>query len=222
MTDKFVLVPKTAVKKEYFDAPPPVEAKEAKGADIVENRRTSQIGNVLRLNKTVCSTTLSIVNSINCGTSSPTNNGIALQVSGASEFSSFAALFDEYRVDSIDISWAFNDILERSGDGLLVWIHAFDPTLATGMLAGSLADYSNSQIVDVAPGYKQLFHFRVKRPRATVYASDLVIPEWQTTATASTYCYGTDLLSSTGSLTAAGYLTYMIKFHVSFRNRRHA
>jgi len=229
---KYVLVPKDCVRQEYFTDPKlgPVEIKETKQGSVVSSdsalvRRKIAAG--LKGTKGGLRTTVSIANYVTCGSSSATNNGLALKVSGATEFAAFADLFDEYRVTSIEVSYDLIQATFRSSSGassneIVSLIHAYDPTISEPKTYDKLADYAGSQWVDNSTAH-HVHTYRVKNPRVSWNGgttAEYEVPYWQPCENAIAFNYGTDLLSGATAFTNEPRLYYKVVFHVTFRSRR--
>ncbi len=166
----------------------------------------------------VMRTTITTANTITIGTSAALNTALALTINGSNEWSSFAALYDEYMVHGVTIQINAVRPSSSSSSSLVFW-DAYDPTVSSGKTYDKVADYTNSKLL----GFNAT-HCMAKRsvkPIGEVNTSNEVVNKgWVPCSQASNLISGTYLLSTTSVLTGTPLdVYYKVVWDVSFRLR---
>ncbi len=163
--------------------------------------------------------TITTANTIAVGTSSVLNTALALAVNGASEFASFASLYDEYKVTKVVVE--LNAVRPASSSAAAqVYFCAYDPTTSSGKTYDLVADYSTSHLLGFNATHCK--HRQVCHPIGEVQTSTYVVNKtWNPCSNAANYISGTFLLSNTDALTGTTLnIYYKVRFFCEFRMRQ--
>ncbi len=166
----------------------------------------------------VMKTTITTANTITIGTSAALNTALALTINGSNEWSSFAALYDEYKVKKVRIELNAVRPSSSSASALVFW-DAYDPTVSSGKTYDKVADYTNSRLLPFNATHCK--SMRVVKPIGEVNTSNEVVNKgWVPCSQASNLISGTYLLSTTSVLSGTPLdVYYKVVWEVEFRMR---
>jgi hypothetical protein len=168
------------------------------------------------------SSSFEALNIIVTSISVPTYTGSTFTAASINDFTSLAAVFDQYRITEIEV-WIIphtsNATANTAIPGLMSSVIDYDDATAPGSLA-QLGDYSNCLTTSGLTG-----HYRRWRPRAAValYSGAFtsygnVESPWIDCSSSSVQHYGL----KTGNSVTNGTYTYdlNVRFHMEFKNAR--
>jgi hypothetical protein len=166
------------------------------------------------------STVMRIANSITCSSVAATSTATRPVLSSATDWASYAALYDEFKINSVSITVngaLLVPYLTAGTNGAIAT--AIDPASpSTGVAYAALTDYQNFSLHQLTSDRPYLTRtWRVPQP---VFGGVFVNP-WQPVTAVDTTYFGSFLFSSlaTAAATAAA-LPYVITLRCSFRMRR--
>jgi len=171
---------------------------------------------------TTINTILRIGGNLTCSSTAATSVAIAPALSGSNDWASFAALYDEFKVSSVDVVFNFGPIVASTDSAFQSGIAtAIDPNEAAAVSYANLSDYQNfvlHPITSIRPQVRR--SWRVGGPY-NVSNHMLDLP-WQALDQVANVRYTTLLVASNLQLssTTAYLVPYVLTYHVSFRMRR--
>ncbi len=162
-----------------------------------------------------------------CGTMSCTSGsavsvavGVFSSMMLAPAWTSLSLLYDEYCLNSVEMTADFSDACASSGIRMLAT--AYDPNSTSGRAWATVNEFTNSKIKNMYGGGNYCGVVRKFTIGNPLYVSGgIVSQKWQDCATATGISYGSVLFASDRVAAANGTMNYVIKFNVSFRSRKY-
>jgi hypothetical protein len=183
-------------------------------------QRASIPSSMGRQTRTV-NTILRIEGALACSSTAATSVAIAPALSGSNDWASFAALYDEFKVNSIDVVFSFGPIVASTDSAYQSGIAtAIDPNESAAVTYANLSDYQNFVLHPITS-----FRPQVRRSWGVAcpynISNHMLDRPWQATAQQANVRYTTLLAASNLQLssTVAYSVPYVLTYHVSFRMR---
>jgi hypothetical protein len=177
---------------------------------------SSSMGRIRTLN-----TILRIEGALTCSSTAVTSTAIAPAISGSNDWASFAALYDEFKVNSIDVVFNFGPIVASTDSAFQSGIAtAIDPNESAAVTYANLSDYQTFVLHPITAYRPQV---RRSWPCRACYnlSNHMLDQPWQQCSQQANFRYTTLLIASNLQLssTVAYSVPYVLTYHVSFRMR---
>lgn len=167
---------------------------------------------------------LRIAGTINCSSTAATSVALAPALSGSNDWASFAALYDEFKLDRVDIALNFGLIMSQSSTAAGIYsgvASAIDPNYSAAVTYANLSDYQNYRlhpVTTVAPFVRRAW----PAPAPHDVTTNAMLTEWQPVDNIGNIGFHTFLLATAATVNTSGsaQIPYVLTYHVSFRMRR--
>lgn len=168
----------------------------------------------------VIKTTIVTANYFNM-TAASNDSALDLVVSGASEWASFAALYDEARILTVHAQYDLHRLITygTTTNETLALFWAYDPTVSAPKSFDKVSDYSNGSMIKWSNS-KPWCSRTCKPLGLVVTASDEILKGWQPTSEFASTKQGTILFSVPSPLVGTVPIYYRLVYTVEFRLRQ--